>query len=61
MCELDIVFNFHKVYGILDEMIIGGEIMETSKSLVLGALRNLELLEWNKIYIWKGRLVFKNS
>jgi hypothetical protein len=47
------VFNFHKVitiitqkaYGILDEMIIGGEIMETSKGLILGALRNVELLE----------------
>jgi hypothetical protein len=42
---LDIVFNFHKVYGILDEMIVGGEIMETSKSLVNGALRNIEMLE----------------
>ena len=45
VCELDIVFNFHKVYGILDEMIIGGEIMETSKSLVLSALRNVEALD----------------
>ena len=45
VCELDIVFNFNKVYGILDEMLIGGEIMETSKSLVLGALRNVEMLE----------------
>lgn len=45
VCELDIVFNFHKVYGILDEMLIGGEIMETSKSLVNGALRNIEMLE----------------
>jgi len=43
--ELDIVFNFHKVYGILDEMIIGGEIMETSKSIILGALRGIENLE----------------
>lgn len=24
VCELDIVFNFHKVYGILDEIILGG-------------------------------------
>ena len=31
VCELDLVFNFHKVFGILDEIIIGGEIMETSK------------------------------
>jgi len=24
VCELDILFNFHKVYGILDEIIVGG-------------------------------------
>jgi len=45
VCELDIVFNFHKVYGILDEMIIGGEIGETSKSIIMGALRQVESLE----------------
>jgi len=26
VCELDIVFNFHKAFGILDEMIIGGRL-----------------------------------
>lgn len=31
VCELDLVFGFHKVYCILDEFIIGGEIQETSK------------------------------
>ena len=35
------------MYGILDEMVIGGEIMETCKNLVNGALRNIEVLEWN--------------
>ena len=25
-----------KVYGILDEIILGGEIMETSKAMVMG-------------------------
>lgn len=49
MCELDIVFNFHKAYGILDEILIGGEVMETSKSLVLGSIRNIEMLDW---YDW---------
>ena len=39
VCELDLVFNFHKVYQILDEMVIGGEIMETSKVYVNRALR----------------------
>lgn len=39
VCELDLVFNFHKVYQILDEMVIGGEIMETSKTYVNRALK----------------------
>ena len=42
VCELDLVFNFHKVYGILDEMLIGGEIMESSKQVILN---NLQLIE----------------
>jgi len=42
VCELDIVFNFHKAFGILDEMIIGGEIMETSKPIILSNLKALE-------------------
>ena len=33
VCELDLVFGFHKVYCILDEFIIGGEIQETSKKV----------------------------
>lgn len=39
VCELDLVFNFHKVYGILDEIIIGGEIMESSKQVILNNLK----------------------
>lgn len=42
VCELDLVFNFHKVYGILDEILIGGEITETSKPLILQSLRSGE-------------------
>jgi len=38
-----------KVYGILDEMIIGGEIMETSKSIILGILFLQYLLRIIKI------------
>ncbi|KAK4351879.1 hypothetical protein RND71_027397 [Anisodus tanguticus] len=30
VCELDLVFNFHKVYLILDEFILAGELQETS-------------------------------
>ncbi len=35
VCELDIIFNFHKAYYILDELFIGGNIQETSKAEVL--------------------------
>ena len=35
VCELDIIFNFHKAYYILDELFIGGHLQETSKKEVL--------------------------
>jgi len=35
VCELDIIFNFEKAYFILDELILGGELQETSKKSVL--------------------------
>ncbi|XP_042271031.1 AP-1 complex subunit sigma-3a isoform X1 [Thunnus maccoyii] len=31
VCELDIIFNFEKAYFILDEFLMGGEVLETSK------------------------------
>ena len=45
VCELDVVYNFHKVYTVLDELIIGGEIVETSKSNILKKLREIEFYE----------------
>ena len=35
VCELDIIFNFEKAYFILDELILGGEIQETSKKCIM--------------------------
>ena len=35
VCELDLIFNFHKAYYILDELVIAGEQQETSKKAVL--------------------------
>eukprot|EP00919_Chromeraceae_sp_WS-2016_P037002 GHVR01088055.1.p1 GENE.GHVR01088055.1~~GHVR01088055.1.p1 ORF type:complete len:164 (+),score=26.89 GHVR01088055.1:46-537(+) len=35
VCELDLIFNFHKAYYILDEVIIAGELQESSKKSVL--------------------------
>ncbi|KAL9259626.1 PI-PLC X domain-containing protein [Drosera capensis] len=34
VCELDLIFNFHKAYYILDEILIAGELQETSKKTV---------------------------
>lgn len=45
VCELDIVFNFNKVYGILDELLVGGEILETAKDTIVASLKMLEVEE----------------
>uniref|UniRef100_A0A0E0KJT2 AP complex subunit sigma n=1 Tax=Oryza punctata TaxID=4537 RepID=A0A0E0KJT2_ORYPU len=34
VCELDLIFNFHKAYYILDEILIAGELQESSKKNV---------------------------
>ncbi|KAK2076495.1 hypothetical protein QBZ16_001021 [Prototheca wickerhamii] len=35
VCELDLIFNFHKAYFILDELLLAGELQEPSKKAVL--------------------------
>mmetsp|Transcript_89967 Transcript_89967/g.142168 ORF Transcript_89967/g.142168 Transcript_89967/m.142168 type:complete len:160 (+) Transcript_89967:89-568(+) len=35
VCELDLIFNFHKPHYILDEILISGELQESSKRAVL--------------------------
>ncbi|KAL6780990.1 AP1S1 [Auxenochlorella protothecoides x Auxenochlorella symbiontica] len=35
VCELDLIFNFHKAYFILDELLLAGELQEPSKRVVL--------------------------
>ncbi|KAH9443668.1 hypothetical protein MJO28_014085 [Puccinia striiformis f. sp. tritici] len=45
VCELDLVFQFHRVYSILDEVFLAGEIEETSKSVILDRLDYLEKLD----------------
>ncbi|XP_042489248.1 AP-1 complex subunit sigma-1-like [Macadamia integrifolia] len=34
VCELDLIFNFHKAYFILDEILIAGELQESSKRTI---------------------------
>ncbi len=45
VCELDIVFNFNKVYVLLDEFFLGGEVQETSKRRILERMDILDALE----------------
>ena len=44
--QLDIVFHFNKVYALLDEYILAGEVQETNKKVILNRLMCLEKLEW---------------
>lgn len=40
VCELDIIFNFHKAYYMLDEMMIAGHMLETSKKQIHRVISN---------------------
>ena len=41
VCELDLVYNFHKVYRILDEFFLAGEVQETSKAVIMKRLEQM--------------------
>ncbi|KAF9607969.1 hypothetical protein IFM89_003889 [Coptis chinensis] len=70
-CELDLVFNFHKVYLILDEFILAGELQETSKKVCDTVFRILisELYQTNclcpdinlRVHSRIGRLVLPKA
>ncbi|KAM0954421.1 putative adaptor protein complex, sigma subunit [Dioscorea sansibarensis] len=44
VCELDLIYNFHKAYYILDELVIAGELQESSKRVVTRLMDSLDLL-----------------
>lgn len=45
VCELDLIFNFQKAYAILDELIISGELQESSKKSVLRVVAQADSIE----------------
>ena len=45
VCELDLVFNFYKVYACVDEMFLAGEIRETSQTKILLMLNHYGTME----------------
>ncbi|KAL1558011.1 AP-3 complex subunit sigma-like [Salvia divinorum] len=47
VCELHVVFNFYKIHMILDEIILGGQVLETSSEEVANAVDAISRLEKN--------------
>ena len=44
VCELDIIFNYHKAYYIIEEIIAAGYIQESNKKTILEALKQQDSL-----------------
>ncbi|TPX38186.1 hypothetical protein SmJEL517_g00420 [Synchytrium microbalum] len=49
VCELDIIFNFQQAYMIMDELLIGGELQESSKRAVINTLKRMDESEKQEI------------
>jgi len=47
VCELDLIFNFHKAYFLLDELMINGEMQESSKKVILRVTSQQDALQEN--------------
>jgi len=45
VCELDLIFNFHRAYFILDELLIAGEMQESSKVKPLQVIHEQDAAE----------------
>ncbi|KAF9999672.1 AP-1 adaptor complex sigma subunit Aps1 [Entomortierella chlamydospora] len=45
VCELDLIFNFNRAYFILDELLIAGEMQESSKRIVLRDITKMDEAE----------------
>lgn len=43
--ELDLLVQFHKVYAILDEFIVAGEVGEINKEVIVNRMRYLDSLD----------------
>jgi AP-3 complex subunit sigma len=45
VCELDLIFHPDRVHYILDEIVMGGMVLETSLPEILGAIAEMNKLE----------------
>lgn len=58
VCELDIIFSFTKAYYILDEILLAGELQESSKKNVLRCINQQDSLEDMEVSDPSGFLLF---
>lgn len=49
VCELDIIFHSDKVHYILDEIIMGGLVLETAKEEILQDIKELHKLDQSSL------------
>lgn len=65
VCELDIIFNFQKAYFILDELLLAGEMQESSKKNVLRVISAQDSIEDTEVsyacFYVPVSLLFANS
>jgi len=61
VCELDIIFNFQKAYFILDELLLAGELQESSKKNVLRVIGAQDSLEDMEVSVNLSRARVKTS
>ncbi|KAL6064471.1 AP-1 complex subunit sigma-2 [Balamuthia mandrillaris] len=47
VCELDLIYEFHKAYFILDELLMAGELQESSKRSILRSVSQQDVLQDN--------------
>lgn len=57
VCELDIIFNFQKAYFILDELLLAGEMQESSKKNVLRCISQQDSLEDMEVRVYIPLLI----
>ena len=58
VCELDIIFSFTKAYYILDELLLAGELQESSKKNVLRCIGQQDSLEDMEVRIASSEVPF---
>lgn len=57
VCELDIIFSFTKAYYILDELLLAGELQESSKKNVLRCISQQDALEDMEVRVFRGAVI----